>query len=322
MNGREITFSEAIYGTIREEMSKDETVFLMGEDLRHGQYTKPLWQEFGGNRVIDTPIAESGFTGAAVGASITGMKPVVCHGRGDFMLYAFDSIVNQVAKWRFQTGGPSKLPIIIRAGTGGYRGSGCHHSQSLESIFMSIPGLNVVIPSTPYDAKGLLKTAFRSVKPVLFFEHNQLGQIRGKVPEEEYSIPYGKADVKRSGEDVTLISTAYMVHKSLNVAERLSNEGIEVEVLDLRSLTPIDRGAIVESVKKTGRLVTVEEGVKTGGIGSEISAIILEEIPDKIKSPLIRVANPDSMIPYKLENERFVLPQEADIELSIRKSIQ
>jgi pyruvate dehydrogenase E1 component beta subunit len=277
-----------------------------------------LWEEFGNKRVINTPIAESGFTGAAVGAAITGMRPIVCHGRVDFMLYAYDAIVNQAAKWRFQTGYPSELPLVIRVGTGGYRGSGCHHSQSLESLFINIPGLSVVIPSTPYDAKGLLKTAFRSVKPVLFFEHSQLGQVTGEVPTTEYCIPFGKADVKSTGKDVTIVATAFMVHRSLKVAGKLSQEGIKVEVIDLRSLAPMDRSTIVESVQKTGRLVTVEEGVKTGGIGSEISGIILEEDPSILEAPSIRVANPDSMLPYKLENEKYILPQDEDIELAVR----
>ena len=322
MNRKVMTFNEAIRETIREEMAKDETVFLLGEDLQHGLLTRPLWEEFGSKRVINTPIAESGFTGAAVGAAITGMRPIVCHGRVDFMLYAYDAIVNQAAKWRFQTGYPSKLPLVIRVGTGGYRGSGCHHSQSLESLFINIPGLNIVIPSTPYDAKGLMKTAFQSVKPVLFFEHGQLGQVKGQVPSGEYNIPFGEADIKSVGEDVTIVTTAFMVHRSLSVAEKLSQEGIDVEVIDLRSLAPIDRSTIVESVKKTGRLVTVEEGVKTGGIGSEILAIISEEVPDQLKAPSIRVANPDSMLPYKLENEKHVLPQEAEIEMAIRKILK
>ncbi len=316
---KEITFNEAIYEAIREEMAKDERVFLLGEDLQYGSLTRPLWKEFGSKRVLNTPIAESGFTGAAVGAAITGMRPIVCHGRVDFMLYAYDAIVNQAAKWRFQTGYPSELPLVIRVGTGGYRGSGCHHSQSLESLFINIPGLSVVIPSTPYDAKGLLKTAFRSVKPVLFFEHSQLGQIKGEVPRTDYVIPFGKADIKRTGKDVTIIATAFMVHRSLKVAGKLNQEGINVEVIDLRSLTPIDRSTIVESVQKTGRLITVEDGVKTGGIGSEISAIILEEDPSMLEAPSIRVANPDSMLPYKLENEKYILPQDEDIEQAVRK---
>ena len=316
---KEITFNEAIYEAIKEEMAMDERVFLLGEDLQYGSITRPLWEKFGSKRVINTPIAESGFTGAAVGAAITGMRPIVCHGRVDFMLYAYDAIVNQAAKWRFQTGYPSKLPMVIRVGTGGYRGSGCHHSQSLESLFINIPGLRVVITSTPYDAKGLLKTALKSVKPVLFFEHSQLGQVKGEVPDSEYCIPFGKADVKSTGKDVTIVSTAYMVHRSLNVAGKLSQEGIKVEVIDLRSLTPMDRSTIVASVHKTGRLVTVEEGVKTGGIGSEISAMILEEDPGILEAPSIRVANPDSMLPYKLENEKYILPQDEDIERAIRK---
>ena len=318
---REITFGEAIREALAEEMRLNDSIFLMGEDIRHGSVTRPLWDEFGDMRVIDTPIAESGFTGAAVGAAAVGMRPVVCHGRCDFMLYAFDSIANQAAKWRFQTGYPSRLPMVVRIGTGGYLGYGCHHSQSLEAIFLNIPGIDIAIPSTPYDAKGLLKTALRSVRPVLFFEHVQLGGVRGAVPPSEYTIPFGEADVKREGEDITVVATAFMVWKALNVADRLKGEGISIEVLDLRTLIPLDREAIVGSVEKTGRLVTVEEGCRRGGLGAEVTAVVAEEANDAFEAPVIRVANPDAMIPYKAENELHILPQEGDIERAIRKAI-
>ena len=318
---REITFGEAIREALAEEMRLNDSIFLMGEDIRHGSVTRPLWDEFGDMRVIDTPIAESGFTGAAVGAAAVGMRPVVCHGRCDFMLYAFDSIANQAAKWRFQTGYPSQLSMVVRIGTGGYRGSGCHHSQSLEAAFLNIPGIDIAIPSTPYDAKGLLKTALRGVRPVLFFEHVQLGGVMGAVPPSEYTIPFGEADVKREGEDVTVVATAFMVLKALNVADRLKGDGINVEVLDLRTLIPLDREAIVSSVEKTGRLVTVEEGCRRGGLGAEVAAIVAEEANDALKAPVIRVANPDAMIPYKAENELHILLQEGDIERAIRKAI-
>jgi pyruvate dehydrogenase E1 component beta subunit len=235
------------------------------------------------------------------------------------MLYAFDSIANQAGKWRFQTGESSRLPMVVRAGIGGYRGSGCHHSQSLESLFMNIPGINISIPSTPYDAKGLLKTALKSVKPVLFFEHNMLRRVKGPVPKEKYTVPFGKAEIKTEGEDVTIVATAFMVWKALNVAERMNSEGISVEVLDLRTLIPLDREAIIKSVNKTGRLVTVEEGCITGGVGSEVISVVAESIPNALQTPVIRVANPDAIIPYKVENEAHVLPQEDDIERAIRK---
>lgn len=318
---REITFREAIHEALSEEMRLNDSIFLMGEDIRHSSLTRPLWDEFGDMRVIDTPIAESGFTGAAVGAAAMGMRPVVCHGRCDFMLYAFDSIVNQAAKWRFQTGYPSQLSMVVRIGTGGYRGSGCHHSQSLEAVFLNIPGIDIAIPSTPRDAKGLLKTALRGVRPVLFFEHVQLGDVIGEVPQSEYTIPFGEADVKREGKDATVVATAFMVRKTLNVADRLNGEDISVEVLDPRTLIPLDREAIVGSVEKTGRLVTVEEGCRRGGLGAEVAAIVAEEANDALEAPMIRVANPDAMIPYKAENELHILPQEDDIERAIRKAI-
>ena len=318
---REITFGEAIREALAEEMRSDDSIFLMGEDLRHGALTRPLWDEFGDMRVIDTPIAESGFTGAAVGAAAVGMRPVVCHGRGDFMLYAYDSIANQAAKWRFQTGYPSRLPMVVRIGTGGFRGAGCHHSQSLEAAFLNIPGIDLAIPSTPYDAKGLLKTALRGVRPALFFEHVQLPGVKGPVPESEYAIPFGEADVKREEEDVTVVATAYMVWKALSVADRLKGEGIGVEVLDPRTLIPLDRDAIVRSVRKTGRLVTVEEGCRRGGVGAEVAAVVAEEAPGALEAPVIRVANPDAMVPYKAENEVHILPQEGDIERAIREAV-
>jgi pyruvate dehydrogenase E1 component beta subunit len=321
MSVREISLSEAIKETLVEEMRRDDSIFLMGEDVRHHHLTKPLWEEFGDMKVLDTPIAESGFTGAAVGAAAVGMRPVVFHGRCDFMLYAFDSIVNQAAKWRFQTGHPSKLPVVVRAGTGGYHGSGCHHSQSLETLFLNIPGLDIAIPSTPYDAKGLLKTALRGVRPVLFFEHTQLMSVKGPVPEKDYTIPFGKANLKRVGKDVTVVATGFMVWKALSVADRLKGENISVEVLDPRTLVPLDRASIISSVRKTGRLVTVEEGCRRGGFGAEVATIIVEEVHDTLVAPVIRVANPDAIIPYKTENEVHILPQERDIESAIRKSI-
>ena len=322
MGVREITFGDAIYEALDEEMEGDETVFLMGEDLSHLGLTRRLHEKYGDMRVIDTPIAESGFTGAAVGAAIAGMRPVVCHGRADFMLYAYDSIANQAAKWRFQTGESSRLPMVVRAGTGGHRGSGCHHSQSLEALFLNVPGIDIAIPSTPYDAKGLLKTALRSAKPVLFFEHTMLRRVKGPVPEAEYTVPFGEADVKAEGEDVTVVATAFMVWKALRIAEKMDAEGVSVEVLDPRTLIPLDNEAIIRSVKKTGRLVTVEEGCMRGGVGSEVASVVAESVPSALKAPVIRVANPDAIIPYKVENEVHVLPQEDDIERAIRTALE
>jgi pyruvate dehydrogenase E1 component beta subunit len=319
---REITFDEAVCEALTEEMRRDDSVFLIGEDLRYGRFTKPLWKEFGDWRVIDAPIAESGFTGAAVGAAITGMRPVVFHGRGDFMLYAYDSIVNQAAKWIFQTGPSSKLPLVIKVGTGGYRGSGCHHSQSLEAMFLNVPGIEIAIPSTPYDAKGLFTTALRRGRPVLFFEHGHLRGLKGDVPGNGYELPFGSADIKKEGQDVTIVATAFMVKKSLNVADRLQREGINVEVLDPRTLVPLDRETILKSVSKTGALVTVEEGCRIGGFGAEVATNIAEDLQSNLGVPVKRVANPDSQIPYKVENEVHVLPNERDVEKAVRNVIK
>jgi len=321
LNGRSLTFSEAIREALYEEMIKDERVFIMGEDVRRQGITKTLWEEFGNDRIINTPIAESAFTGAGIGAAITGMKPVIYHSRCDFTLYAIDSIANQAAKWTFHTGGQFKVPLVIRVGTGGYRGSGCHHSQSLESIYMNVPGIDVVMPSTPYDAKGLLKTALEKDHPVMFFEHNQLMNFEGIVPEKKYEIPFGLADIKKKGEDASIVTVGFMVHKALEAASQLLKENIDVEVVDLRTLIPLDEKSIVDSVKKTGRLITIEESCKTGGVGAEVAAVVVENAFDKLKAPLMRIANPDAMVPYKTFNEAYVLPQVEDIVETVTKII-
>ncbi len=322
LDGRLLTFGEAIREALFEEMIKDERVFVMGEDVRRRGITKTLWEEFGDDRIINTPIAESAFTGAGIGAAITGLKPVVYHSRCDFTLYAMDSIVNQAAKWTFQTGGQFKVPLVIRIGTGGYRGSGCHHSQSLESLYMNVPGIDVVMPSTPYDAKGLLKTAMVMDHPVMFFEHNQLMNLEGIVPEIKYDIPFGVAEIKKKGEDVSIVTIGFMVHKALEAASQLLQENIDVEVVDLRTLVPLDKKSIVDSVKKTGRLITIEESCKTGGIGAEVAALVMENAFDQLKAPLMRIANPDAMVPYKAFNEAYVLPQVEDIVQTVKKIIQ
>jgi pyruvate dehydrogenase E1 component beta subunit len=318
---REVTFSEAICEAIKEEMRKDGAVFIIGEDVRSMPPFNSLRAEFGDERVIDAPIAESGFTGAAVGAAITGMKPIVYHGRCDFMLYAYDSIANQAAKWRFQTGHQSKLNMVIVAGTGGYSGSGCHHSQSLESMFLNVPGISLAVPSNPYDAKGLLKTAMKEERPVIYFIHVQLRNVKGAVPENDYSIPFGKASVKREGEDATIVATALMVHKALNAAEGLEKEGVSVEVLDPRTLVPLDLETMIDSVRKTGRLITVEEGCRRGGFGAEVVTIVAEKTLNSLKAPPVRVANPNAMIPYKAENEAHVLPQAENIKAAVMETV-
>jgi pyruvate dehydrogenase E1 component beta subunit len=323
---REITYRDALREALREEMLRDETVFLLGEDI--GRYwkgafkvTKGLAEEFGDERVRDTPISESAIIGVATGAAITGMRPIAEIMFGDLSALAMDQIANQAAKLTYMFGGQTKVPLVIRMPFGAGVNIAAHHSQSLEAWFMHVPGLKVAMPSTPYDAKGLLKTAIRDDNPVMFFEHKLLYNIKGPVPEEEYTVPLGMADVKREGEDVTVVATLYMVHKSLAAAEELSKEGISVEVVDPRTLVPLDKQAIINSVKKTGRIAIVTEDCKTGGVSAEIAAIIAEEAIDYLDAPVKRVAEPDTPIPFSPPLERFVIPDEKRIIGAVKEVI-
>jgi len=323
---RQISYRDALQQALREEMLRDKTVFLLGEDI--GRYwegafkvTKGLADEFGDERVRDTPISESAIIGVAAGAAITGMRPVAEIMFGDLSALAMDQIANQVAKLRYMFGGQAKVPVVIRTPFGAGVNIAAHHSQSLEAWFMHIPGLKVAIPSIPYDAKGLLKTAIRDDNPVMFFEHKLLYPVKGPVPEEEYLIPFGVAEVKREGEDVTIVATLYMVHKALAAAETLSKEGIEAEVIDPRTLVPLDRQAIVNSVKKTGRIVIVTEDCKTAGVSAEIAAMVAEEALDYLDAPIKRVAEPDTPIPFSPPLEQFVIPNEKSIIKALKEII-
>ena len=323
---REITYRDALREALREEMLRDETVFLLGEDI--GRYwkgafkvTKGLAEEFGDERVRDTPISESAIIGVAAGAAITGMRPVAEIMFGDLSALAMDQIANQAAKLTYMFGGQTKVPLVIRMPFGAGVNIAAHHSQSLEAWFMHVPGLKIAMPSTPYDAKGLLKTAIQDDNPVMFFEHKLLYNIKGPVPEEEYTVPLGVADVKREGEDVTIVATLYMVHKSLAAAEELSNEGISVEVVDPRTLVPLDKQAIINSVKKTGRIVIVTEDCKTGGVSAEIAAVVAEEAIDYLDAPVKRVAEPDTPIPFSPPLERFVIPDEKRIIGAVKEVV-
>ena len=324
---REITYRDALREALREEMLRDETVFVLGEDV--GRYwngafkvTKGLAEEFGDARVRDTPISESAIIGVATGAAITGMRPVAEIMFGDLSALAMDQISNQAAKLSYMFGGQVKVPLVIRMPFGAGVNIAAHHSQSLEAWFMHVPGLKIVMPSTPYDAKGLLKTAIRDNNPVMFFEHKLLYSIKGSVPEEEYMIPLGVADVKREGEDVTIFATLYMVQKSLAAAEELSKQGISAEVVDPRTLVPLDKQAIVNSVKKTGRIVIVTEDCKTGGVSAEIAAVVAEEAIDYLDAPVKRVAEPDTPIPFSPPLEKFVIPDENRIIGAVREVIR
>jgi pyruvate dehydrogenase E1 component beta subunit len=335
---KKLTMAEAIREALREEMLRDERVFLIGEDIGiekgfGGPFgvTKGLAEEFGHERVRDTPISESAIVGVAIGAAMMGMRPVAEVQYGDFIFCAMDQVVNQAAKLRYMSGGQVKIPLVLRIPTGA-SGRGAQHAQSPESFFIHVPGLKVVIPSTPYDAKGLLKTAIRDDNPVLFFEHKLLYGSKGyrsergslelisEIPDEEYLIPFGMADIKREGNDVTIVAKALMVHKSLIAAERLEKEGISAEVIDPRTLVPLDKQAIIKSVKKTGRLIIVEEDTKTGGWGAEVAAIIAEEAIDYLDAPIIRVSTPDTPIPTP-PLERYIIPSEESIVKVVRELI-
>ena len=323
---REISYRDALREALREEMIRDPTVFLIGEDI--GRYwggafkvTKGLAEEFGDERVRDTPISENAIIGVAVGAAITGMRPVAEIMFGDLTALAMDQIANQAAKIRYMFGGQAKVPLVIRTPFGGGVNIAAHHSQSLEAWFMHVPGLQVVVASTPYDAKGLLKTAIRNDNPVVFCEHKLLYPLTGHVPEEEYTIPFGVADVKREGTDVTVVATLYMVHKALAAAEILAKEGISVEVVDPRTLVPLDKETITESVRKTGRVVIVTEDCKTAGVSAELAALIAEEALDYLDAPVKRVTTFDVPIPFSPPLENFVIPDEKRIIKAIKEII-
>lgn len=311
-----VNFDYAIRDAIKEEMERDDTVFIMGEDVRLPFYncTRGLVDMFGEKRVRNTPITESGFIGAALGAAATGLRPIAELMFADFSFVCMDQIVNQIAKFRYMTGGKLKIPLVIRlAGMGAGAQYAAQHSQCVEALFMHIPGLKIVTPSTPADAKGLLKTAIRDDNPVLFFEHKALYFTQGEVPENEYTIPLGEADIKREGTDITMIATMNMVHLSLKAAEKLQEQGINTEVIDPRTLVPLDKDTILDSVKKTGKVVIVDEGVKTCGVAAELMAIIMEEAFDSLKAPVTRVTTYDIPIPFSKPLEEFVIPSEARV---------
>jgi pyruvate dehydrogenase E1 component beta subunit len=323
---RTLTYREALREALREEMRRDASVFLLGEDIGRNwggafKVTEGLAEEFGDERVRDTPISESAIIGTAVGAAITGMRPIAEIMFGDLTALAMDQIANQAAKIRYMFGGQTACPMVIRTPFGAGVSIASHHSQSLEAWFMHVPGLCVAVPSTPFDAKGLLKTAVRGNNPVLFCEHKLLYPVEGGVPLEEYTVPFGKADVKREGADATIIATMYMVHMALRASELLDREGISVEVVDPRTLTPLDRQAIMRSVKKTGRVIIVCEDCKTAGVGAEIAASVAEEAVDYLDAPIKRLAEPDTPIPFSPPLEQSVIPNEKTIVNAVREVV-
>ncbi|MGH7905480.1 MAG: alpha-ketoacid dehydrogenase subunit beta, partial [Candidatus Binataceae bacterium] len=321
----EISYREALNQALAEEMTRDERVFIMGEEVGYfgGAFkvTDGLLAIYGEKRVRDTPISELTITGAGIGAAMGGLKPVVELMTVNFSLLAMDQIVNHAAKIHYMFGGNARVPVVIRAPQGGGHQLGAQHSQSLEAYFMHAPGLRVVIPATPYDAKGLLKTAIRQEDPVIFLEHESLYSVKGEVPEGEYLIPFGAANVLRQGKDVTIISYSKCVYDSLRAAEALENEGIDAEVIDLRTLNPLDIRTCVESVRKTGKAIMVYEGWRTGGAGAEIAAQIYEAAFDHLDAPIERVATQDTPMPYNARLERAALPAPADIVKSAERLV-
>lgn len=320
-----ITYGQAVSEALREEMLRDPAVFILGEDMAvMGSVfglTKGFLEEFGENRVIDTPISEAGFTAMAVGAALRGLRPVVEIMYVDFTPVCFDAIVNQAAKMRYMTGGQTSVPLVIRCPGGAGRRNAGQHSQSLEALFTHIPGLKVIAPSTPADMKGLLKTAIRDDDPVVCIEHKLLYATKGEVPEGEHLIPLGAADVKRPGRDVTIVAWSRQVHSALEAAETLAGEGIDAEVLDLRSLVPLDWDTIAASVRKTHRAVIVHEAVKRGGYGAELAAQIGEDLFDSLDAPVKRVAGLNVVPPFSPALEDFIYPNPGDIAAAVRETL-
>ena len=315
MSNREITYGEAVREAIAEEMRRDETVFFIGEDIGAAggvfKILVGLFEEFGPERIRDTPISEAGIMGAGVGAALTGMRPIVEIMFGDFITIALDQIVNQAAKLCYMTGGQAKIPLTIRTTIGAGRSSAAQHSQSLQAWLAHIPGVKVAIPSTPADLKGLLKTAIRDDNPVVIYEDKLLYNMKGMIPDGEYTIPFGVADIKREGTDVSIIAVSRMVHVALEAAESLAKEGVSAEVIDPRTLTPLDKETILKSVMKTSRAVVIDQGYRRYGVTGEIASIIADEAFDYLDAPVKRLGAMDVPIPYSPGLEPMTIPDEA-----------
>jgi len=322
---KEVRYIRAITEALGEEMARDENVFIIGEDVGAGggafSATRGLLEEFGERRVKDTPISESSFVGVAFGAAMSGLRPIVEIMFMDFITVCMDQVANEIAKGRYMFGEQYKVPLTIRAPAGVGGSAGPQHSQCLEAWFAHIPGLKVVMPSTVYDVKGLLKSSVRDDNPVLFIEHKRLYSLKEEIPEEEYTIPLGQADIKREGSDVTVVATARMVYEAMTAAEKLAADGISIEIVDPRTITPLDKETILNSVEKTGRVVIAQESVKTCGFGSEIAAIIAEEAFDYLDAPIKRVGAPFTPIPFSKPLEEFCLPNSEDIIQAVKEIV-
>jgi len=323
LKNRKLKYSLAINEAIYQAMEKDESVFLIGQGVKSpwyvGNTTRGLINKFGKDRVIDTPVSENAIIGCAVGAAICGMKPIVVHPRMDFMLYAMDPIINEAANWHFMTGGKLNVPIVIWGiiNRGGEQGA--QHSQALHGLFTHIPGLKVVAPSTPYDAKGLMISAILDPDPVIFVDDRWLYNIEGEVPNNFYTVPIGRANLIKMGEDVTLIASSYMVIEALKAVDELAYLGIDVELIDLRTLKPLDNELLIDSAKKTGRVVVVDGGWKTMGLAAEILARVMEGAFRYLKAPIARVTLPDSPAPASSVLEEAYYPRKEDIIIAIKK---
>jgi pyruvate dehydrogenase E1 component beta subunit len=322
-DGRELTFAEAIREALAEEMRRDTKVFVLGEDVAGAggvfKVTDGLLGEFGPKRLIDTPISEAAIVGAAVGAAMTGMRPVVEIMFGDFTALTMDQVVNQAAKVHYMSGGKLSVPMVMRTTMGAGRRSAAQHSQSLHAWFSYIPGLKVVVPSTPYDAKGLLKSSIRDNGPVIFFEDKMMYRLKGPVPEGEYTIPLGQADVKRVGKDITIVATSSMVHVALGAAEMLSKQGIDAEVIDPRTLFPLDSETLIASAKKTSRAIVVDEGYRRYGITGELASAIADGAFYYLDAPVRRIAAMDVPVPFSPPLEDATIPNE---ELIVKTAVE
>jgi len=319
-----LTLVESVRQALLEEMAVDSSVIVLGEDVGvHGgvfRATDGLLKQFGENRVIDTPLAELGIAGVAIGAAMNGLRPVAEIQFADYIHPAYDQIVNEAAKIRYRSNGTFSCPVVFRAPFGAGVHGGLYHSQSVEALFFHVPGLKIVIPSTPYDCKGLLKSAIRDDDPVLFFEHKKsYRRLRGEVPEEDYIVPLGKADIKRQGRDVSVITYGVGVHLALEASERLASEGIDVEILDLRTILPLDTDAIKASVVRTSKVLILHEDNKTGGIGAEVAALIADECFEELDGPIMRLAAADTHIPYAPALEEAILPNAEDVVVAVRR---
>jgi acetoin:2,6-dichlorophenolindophenol oxidoreductase subunit beta len=318
-----MTFAKALRDAMSEEMRKDDKVILMGLDV--GAYgnafgvTKGMFEEFGGDRILDMPISEAGYVGAAVGAAATGMRPIAEVQFADWVTIATDQICNQAANMRYMSGGAIKLPMVVRLAEGGYVQAAAQHSHMWESWFAFVPGLKVVIPSTPADAKGLLKASIRDNNPVLFFEHKRLYDDKGEVPDEaDFVLPIGKADIKKQGKDISIITYSYMVKKALEAAKILEKDGISAEIVDLRTIKPLDSETIVNSVKKTGRALCFQETWLTCSVMAEVAAVIAEQAMDYLVAPLKRLGAKEVPVPFSPDLENYVLPQTEDVVRTVK----